>query len=179
MTRYEEIFARHLRMIVARTDNRLDEMGVLALCGTGLPGEYAEVLEEDVGTRDHLLEAGDFLWYSHLLAHKCGFSFLELVKLALGASFPSKQLRVSRQLDSFIIVGQISDMIKKIAVTKRKTLDDDAKKAIGIKIAASMSHLLTDFYVPLDSTETRLEKIADILLANIEKLEERSGEKYV
>jgi len=179
MTRYEEIFARHARMIHTRVDTRLSENDQLILCGVGLPGEFAETVAEVVGSKEHLLETGDWLWYNHLLTMRIGFDFLQLTNLAVGSSKLDRTLQHNESmLVSFMMIGGISDIIKKVAVTKRKEFDEATKRVLASHIAASMVQPLGLFYADIDSTEARLDKVADILLANIEKLEERSNEKY-
>lgn len=168
------VFDRHARMIKSRTDDRLDAYGILALAGTGLPGEFAEVIEETPGTVNHSLEMGDFLWYAHLLANASGFDFLDATTKAVTAIL----LPSSDNLAAFTFIGNISDVMKKVAVTRRKEYDDDRKRYVMVRLVGAMAIALSTIYEQLDSTEERLNKVANILLMNIDKLEKLSGEKY-
>lgn len=162
-----DVYVDHARYILWQA-GKLTVNEQLSLAALGLVGEFAEYKESLalVGTNKAKekpeLELGDFLWYVHLMCLLIGDNFKSQVTMA------SKQMfGTQRAPDPVKPLGTIAEHVKKIAVTKKKKLDDERRESIAHAIQVVLRHAF--YWVPTDV------KVEDIILLNLEKCEERNG----
>lgn len=163
------VYQRQQAQILYQVRN-MDERERLALASLGLTGELAEVLEaaenvKKVGTRDNLiLEIGDFMWYAHLLCLITGDNFKSQVSIAAADTFGFQYT------DPLPHLGPLSEMAKKISITKKKTLADFKLDEIATHVNKLLIYVgkYASMFKSLEWYEMVIEK-------NIEKLEARHG----
>jgi len=158
------IYDVHANLIRKHTD-ALNKSERLCLAALGLAGEFVEAKEAK--KNEIVLELGDFLWYAHLFCLEVGADFEAIVN---GADKLWTGYNVSESSDAYPHICHIAELMKKVAVTKKKTLLEVTPKLVTHlteAVNASFGRLM-----PGTTGE-------EVITQNIKKLELRFNEKWL